>query len=507
MIKFIEYGRRFWVVDETKKKLAKKTIIRLLKALVYGLVGATAMLLVLAVYLMNQKEDLKVWHTVNLDEEFAVSSNVKDFAGYLALEERLFAQLDEEVYQRIEPQDQRSTNRYHRGSLSDPEILKPNWNRSYELVPDAGAAQAKLGVLLIHGLTDSPYSLRALGETLHAGGAYVLGLRVPGHGTVPSALTQTTWQDMAAAVVLATRHLKQQVGDKPVHIIGYSNGGALALNYALSSLEKSDLPRLDGMVLISPEIGVSAMAALAIWQERVSWVTGLSKLAWTAIIPEYDPYKYCSFPVNAGNLAYELTGVNRTQLARLGNAGKLRGFPRVLTFQSAVDATVSASALVRDLFARLPDGGHELVVFDLNRTADIEPLLHKDPKDEFPMLRDDPARAYTICLVGNETNQNQRVVARHWLPGQSRFTETDLGLEWPRGFYSLTHVALPFKEDDPVYGASPPEGSEGIHLGALALRGEKGVLRVPAADMLRLRWNPFYSYLEQRTLEHLLLTH
>lgn len=507
MINFIEYGRRFWVSEEPLKKRVRKTLIRLLKAFAYGLVGAAAMLLVLGIYLMNQKQDLKVWHTVKLDEEFTASSEVKDFTAYLALEKRLFEQLDREVYQQIEPEDQRSINRYHRGSLSDPEISKPNWNRSYELVPSAGTAQANMGVLLIHGLTDSPYSLRALGQRLHEDGAYVIGLRVPGHGTVPSALTETTWQDMAAAVVLAMRHLKQQVGAKPLHVIGYSNGGALALNYALSSLEESDLPRLERMVLISPEIGVSAMAALAIWQERISWVTGLSKLAWTAVIPEYDPYKYCSFPVNAGNLAYELTGVNRAKLARLGNAGKLTDFPRVLTFQSAVDATVSASALVRDLFARLPEGGHELVVFDLNRTADIEPLLHKDPKDEFPKLRDDPARTYSICLVGNETDQNQRVVARHWLPGQSGFSMTDLGLIWPRGFYSLTHVALPFREDDPVYGASPPEESQGIHLGALALRGEKGVLRVPASDMLRLRWNPFYSYLEQRTLEHLLVTH
>lgn len=506
MINFVEYGRRLWVVDEARKKLVKKILVRLLKALVYGLVGAMAMLLLLAIYLMNQKEDLKVWHTVELDEEFTVSSKVKDFAGYLALEQRLFAQLDREVYQRIEPEDQRITNRYHRGSLSDPEMLTPNWNHSFELIPNNQSAEARTGVLLIHGLTDSPYSLRALGERLHANGAHVLGLRVPGHGTVPSALTQTTWQDMAAAVVLAMRHLKQQVAGGPVHVIGYSNGGALAVNYALSSLEQSDLPRLEGMVLVSPEIGVSAMAALAIWQERISWITGLDKLAWMDVIPEYDPYKYCSFPVNAGNLAYQLTGVNRANLARLGNAGKLGEFPRVLTFQSAVDATVSAPALVRDLYALLPERGHELVVFDLNRNADIEPLLHRDPKDEFPKLRDDPSRSYSICLVGNETDQNQRVVARHWLPGQSRFTTTDLGLVWPRGFYSLTHVALPFREDDPVYGASPPEGSEGIHLGALALRGEKGVLRVPAADMLRLRWNPFYSYLEQRTLQHLLLT-
>jgi hypothetical protein len=40
-------------------------------------------------------------------------------------------------------------------------------------------------------------------------------------------------------------------------------------------------------------------------------------------------------------------------------------------------------------------------------------------------------------------------------------------------------------------------------LGSLAFRGEKGVLKVSPTAMLRLRWNPFYPYLEQRTLEFL----
>jgi hypothetical protein len=45
--------------------------------------------------------------------------------------------------------------------------------------------------------------------------------------------------------------------------------------------------------------------------------------------------------------------------------------------------------------------------------------------------------------------------------------------------------------------------SPGIRLGRIALRGEKGVLEVAAADMLRLRWNPFYPYLERRVMERL----
>lgn len=42
--------------------------------------------------------------------------------------------------------------------------------------------------------------------------------------------------------------------------------------------------------------------------------------------------------------------------------------------------------------------------------------------------------------------------------------------------------------------------SPGISLGNRALRGERGVLQVPAAELLRLRYNPFHSYLENRML-------
>jgi hypothetical protein len=59
---------------------------------------------------------------------------------------------------------------------------------------------------------------------------------------------------------------------------------------------------------------------------------------------------------------------------------------------------------------------------------------------------------------------------------------------------------LPFRPDDPVYGGDEAGPSPGVKLGNLALRGERKVLRIPASAMLRLRYNPFYSYQAQRML-------
>ena len=95
--------------------------------------------------------------------------------------------------------DRTRVNRYHPGSLSHPSSAGRDWNRSFETEP----AVIRGGALLLHGLTDSPYSMRTVAEVLQSSGVYSLTLRMPGHGTVPSGLVQAGWEDWLAAVVWA----------------------------------------------------------------------------------------------------------------------------------------------------------------------------------------------------------------------------------------------------------------------------------------------------------------
>jgi len=473
----------------------------LLRLLGYGLLGSFIVVLIVYISILESRPDLSVWHHADLDEEFTVESDVSDYSQYLALENRLFAQLDELVYAEVPRGNSNTVNRYSRGSLSDPGRWTVNWNRSFELRNDEPTA----GVLLLHGLSDSPYSMRALGERLHKAGAWVLGLRIPGHGTAPSGLVEARWQDMAAAVRLAARHVQDTVGDKPFYLVGYSNGGALSVEYTLSMLDDASLPRPSGVILLSPEIGVSEIAALAVWQARLGHLLGLEKLAWNSVIPEYDPFKYGSFSVNAGDLAHRITTHIQNQLTTLQGTGKLEKMPPILAFQSSVDATVIPRALVENLFARLPPATHELVLFDINREVGTEDLLKNDPMSVFGPLLHKIERGYDLTLVTNESEGSHRVVAlrnEHGEEGSS--TSVYLG-EWPAGIYSLSHVALPFAPDDPVYGGPSAGESPGIQLGNLDLRGEHGVLRVSGTDLLRLRWNPFFDYLQSRTLKFMRL--
>jgi alpha-beta hydrolase superfamily lysophospholipase len=462
----------------------------------YGLIGAFVVLLVVYIRFLESRPDLSVWHLADLDEEYTAASDVADFSQYLALESRLFAQLDKLVYAKVPRSPQNVINRYSRGSLADPERWPVNWNRSFVLPNEQPAA----GVLLLHGLSDSPYSMRALGETLHAAGAWVLGLRIPGHGTAPSGLVEVRWPDMAAAVRLAARHVRKTIGEKPLYLVGYSNGGALSVEYTLATLDDPSLPRPSGVILLSPEIGVSSAAALAVWQARLGHLLGLEKLAWNSVLPEYDPYKYGSFAVNAGDVAYRITSHIQDQLNALQGTGKLAQLPPILAFQSSVDATVSARALVEHLFARLPPANHELVLFDINRNVETEELLRYDPRAVFEPLLRDVDRSFMLTIVTNENELSRRAVARTTLHGkEDPAALTYLG-EWPGDVYSLSHIALPFAPQDPVYGGLAAADSPGIQLGNLALRGERGVLLVSGTDLLRLRWNPFFDYVESRTL-------
>ena len=353
--------------------------------LLYAVLGCVVAAILVASHYLAGRPDLRPWHLAALDAEFraADAERITDLQGYRKLEQRLFAQLHERVYQQVAPGDRSIANRYWSGSRTDPESFATNWNRTFELAADRPIA----GALLLHGLSNSPYSLRAIGETLHEAGVYVVGLRLPGHGTAPSGLLDVTVADWQAAVRLAARDLRAKIGpDPPLFLVGYSSGAALAVDYTLAVLEGADLPPVDSLVLLSAAIEVTPVAALAPYLAGLSHLTGLEKLGWTTIQPEFDPYKYNSFTVNAGAQIHALTADIAHRLNRLATRGALSGFPRVLAFQSAVDATIPAGAVVDGLLSRLPPGDHELVLFDVNRNTEAEPLLRADP--ETPERRD-----------------------------------------------------------------------------------------------------------------------
>lgn len=99
---------------------------------------------------------------------------------------------------------------------------------------DGSGALASVGVLLVHGFTGSPVSLRPLAELLSKRGFAVEMPRLPGHGTQPRDLLPYRYSDWRAEALAALGRLRART--QHVVAVGLSMGGALVLD--LASTEK-----------------------------------------------------------------------------------------------------------------------------------------------------------------------------------------------------------------------------------------------------------------------------
>ncbi|MCK5678097.1 MAG: alpha/beta fold hydrolase [Flavobacteriaceae bacterium] len=484
------------ILENILIKLPLWSVRKATRILFVAFLGALLIGTIAFMIYMNSLPSLSLWHTSILQDEFTTKSEVKTFDEYVELETRLFEALDKEIYDKVPEKEKNRINRYTRNSVSDPKRWKKPWNKSFELPVE----NPKMGVLLLHGMSDSPYSLHAQAEYLHKQGVWVVGLRMPGHGTIPSGLIEVKWQDMAAVVKIGMKRLDQKVGGKPIHIMGYSTGAPLALNYTLTAMEDDTLTLPSSLIFYSPALGVSPAATLAIWQSRLGHFLGLEKLEWNSITPEYDPFKYGSFAVNAGDQVYRICNEVQEQFdAYEKNNHNNKLFPPVLSFSSIVDSTVRVPDLVNKLYKRLPKGDHTLVLFDINHKFSNSHLVKQGTQTALEDLRKNSlGENYTFELI-TDLNSTHNALMKI----TNGKTRTHLSYQWPKELYSLSHLAMPISPNDPTYGNKEAPQGPGIQLGHLAIYGETGVLQTSASSLLRQRWNPFHAYTKERVLEFL----
>ncbi len=457
-------------------------------AMIYGSLGTAVAALVAGILWLNSKPDLSIWHITVLKQEFRHDDGTQTFEQYLTKENALFDELERRIYRRTASLPVEPFNRYFHSSLSDPSLWPSNWNRSFEWPnPDA-----EYGVLLIHGMSDSPYYMTHLARHF-AERAHVVALRLPGHGTVPSMLTTLEWQDLQSATALAADYLARQMGDKPMMLVGFSTGAALGLNHTLTRLTVGTPPQFDAMVFLSPAMGLDPIAQGAWWQNRFGQWLGLEKLAWESLALEYHPFKYGSFAVNAGDVVYQLILANQALIAPL-SPEQIETMPPILTFNSVIDETVDTQALFESLYLTLGKTEDELVLFDINRTWLDNRLLTQDPIEDYALFLDASQTRFRTTIVENIGPGQPEVQAREIQTGDA----VPLGIAWPNDVHSLSHVALTIPESDPLLGPHRDRQRQHIHLGGRAVRGERGMLAIPSDELLRQKWNPFYPYLEAR---------
>ena len=440
---------------------------------------------------------LQLWHTFVPHEMDHQAIDGTDWAGYIAAENKLFDEVKTNVTQHLESDQKNPLNRYYEASLIYPDRFEHNWNHSYIMQPEGKPTGA---VVLLHGLTDTPYSLRHVADLYRQRGFVVIAIRLPAHGTVPSALSKVHWRDWLAATRLAVREAKRlTTPEAPLHLVGFSNGGALAMKYTLDTLNDPNLAKPQQVILISPMIGVTSFARFAGIAGLPAIFPPFANAAWLSVTPEFNPFKYNSFPVNGARQSYLLTSVLQQQIYQDAQDKKLAALPPILTFQSVVDFTVSTPAIITALYNLLPANGSELVLFDINRNTKIEQLFRPSTITAIDHLLPRPPRLYQATMITNAAEGVKSVVARSINAGARNETVAPLGLDYPPEIFSLSHVALPFPVTDPLYGSQPQNPTQyGINLGDLAVRGERSVLIVDLDTLLRVSSNPFFPYMLQR---------
>lgn len=441
--------------------------------------------------------DLEPWHRWTFEHEpDAGELRDMDWQDWLRVEQAVFDEL--QAFRAAEPRPGRY--RYEAQSSLGPRDGAVDWNRSQVFMPDG---PVRGGALMLHGMSDSPYSLRHLAQVYLARGFVVVIPRMPGHGTAPSGLRDVQWTDWLAATELAAREVRARAGaDVPFHVVGYSNGAALGLKYAMDRAEEgadAALPAPDRVVMVSPMIGIGRAAAFSRLMPLLGWMRWFEKSRWLDVQPEFNPFKYNSFPVNGVRQSWLLVGTLQAQLLQLRATGRSDRLPPILAFQSVLDGTVSTTAVVRNLFDPLPANGSELVLFDINRQGVLAPMLRRQASGMLDDLQPGESFAYRLTVVGNLDADSASVAERRREPGQAQAVLRPLPYLYPSNVYSLSHVALPFPVDDPLYGLTPRTDEDyGIRLGTLALHGERGALSVGTDQLLRLGSNPFYDYLAGR---------
>lgn len=184
-----------------------------------------------------------------------------------------------------------------------------------------------IGVLLVHGFTGSPASMRPWGDYLAANGLTVSCPRLPGHGTRWQEMNRTTWQDWFGEIERGFEVLRRRT--EHVFVMGLSMGGTLTLRLAETHPDE-----IAGIVLVNPSIlnENRLLPALPVLKRLVPSVKSIAN----DIRKEgADEIAYKRVPLRALSSLVQLWRLTRADLAKVTMP--------VLYFRSAVDHVVEAS--------------------------------------------------------------------------------------------------------------------------------------------------------------------
>ncbi|MBU1171853.1 MAG: alpha/beta hydrolase [Proteobacteria bacterium] len=162
-------------------------------------------------------------------------------------------------------------------------------NTPFELIPKQRPIQN--GILLIHGLSDSPYQMKDLATHFLSKGFLVRTILLPGHGTVPGDMLEVTWEAWAKATEYGVHGFSGLVDN--LYLGGFSTGGELAIYMCLKGYD------IKGLFLFAPVTKIKTKTA---W-----FSTTFAAPDWLLKQDEKDFARYDSLASNAVAQVYQLT--------------------------------------------------------------------------------------------------------------------------------------------------------------------------------------------------------
>jgi esterase/lipase len=173
-------------------------------------------------------------------------------------------------------------------------IIEANSPFEFKPKPDGSNRKTRHGALLIHGLYDSPFIMRDIGRHLQAQGLHVQSILLPGHGTVPGAMLNVTYQEWIQATHYGVTSLSKEV-DK-VFLVGFSTGASLSLYHTLNHTYEN----IAGLILLAPAIQLPFLSVITNLPPKAGF-------DWLTTNTEIDYSKYRSFTFNSVYQLYQLT--------------------------------------------------------------------------------------------------------------------------------------------------------------------------------------------------------
>ncbi len=146
-------------------------------------------------------------------------------------------------------------------------------DRPENLIPGAEPTSfdgGPVGVLVLHGFTGNPGSMRVLAERLAAAGFTVDLPLLPGHGTVVEDMIPTGWSDWLAHAEARYAALRERCDQ--VVVVGLSMGGALAAWLGSEHPEIAGLVCINAVVSVPPGMREAVQEVLATGADRFAGI-------------------------------------------------------------------------------------------------------------------------------------------------------------------------------------------------------------------------------------------